>query len=353
MAEAAPMNGGKGKYSYANNSNIQREGFNSAKNLIKDVIIQNLDVKAIIISSISNTFTIADLGCSVGPNTFFSMQNIIESIEQKYGQTEGGLEFQVFFNDQVANDFNTLFASLPVDRRYYATGVPGSFHGRLFPASSICLAYSSSSIHWLSKVPRDLVDKNSPAWNKGKIHYTGAKDEVVGAYAAQFEEDMDMFLNARGEEILKGGMIVIIMPGVPDGIVEHDVGIAFSFLESILLDMVKEGLIEEDEVDSFNIPHVYPSIKQMSRIVEKNGRFNIVKTALRNARPDPKVPIDNEVAVMHLRALAEGTFANHFKSDTVVEVFTRAIQQKSKLGHLLDSSGIEVGAQLFAVLMRK
>lgn len=355
MAEAAPMNGGKGTYSYANNSHIQRDGFNSAKNLIKDVIIQNLDVKTIV-SSTSSTFTIADLGCSVGPNTFLSMENIIDGIEQKY-HTEGldpaDLEFQVFFNDQVANDFNTLFASLPVDRRYYVAGVPGSFYGRLFPPSSICLAYSSSSIHWISKVPKELVDKDSPAWNKGKIHYTGAKDDVVGAYAAQFDEDVGIFLSARGKEIVKGGMVVIIMPGVPDGTTTHDVGIAFSFLESILIDMVKEGLIDQDEVDSFNIPHVYPSVEQMSRIVEKNGCFSIVKMELRNARPDPKAPIDYEVAVMNLRAFAEGTFANHFRSNTVEEIFRRAIQQKSKFVHMLDSSGIEVGAQLFAILMRK
>lgn len=355
MAESAPMNGGKGIYSYANNSHMQRDGFNSAKNLINDVIIQNLDVKTIV-SATSNKFTIADLGCSVGPNTFFSMENIIDGIEHKY-HTEGldpaDLEFQVFFNDQLANDFNTLFASLPVDRRYCVAAVPGSFYGRLFPTSSICLAYSSSSIHWLSKVPKELVDKNSPAWNKGKIHYTGAKDDVVGAYAAQFDEDADIFLNARGKEIVKGGMVVIITPGVPDGTATHDVGIVFAFLESILIDMVKEGLIDEDEVDSFNIPHVYPSVEQMSRIVAKNGCFSIVKMELRNSLPDPKAPIDNEVAVMHIRALAEGTFMNHFRRNAVEELFRRAVQQKSKLGHMLDSSGVEFGAQLFAILMRK
>ncbi|XP_073057660.1 loganic acid O-methyltransferase-like [Primulina eburnea] len=357
MAEGAPMNGGKGIYSYANNSHFQREGFNAAKNLIMDILIQNLDVKSLVSSTMSKTFTIADLGCSIGPNTFLAMENIIDGVEHKYrveGLDPNNLEFQVFFNDQVANDFNTLFASLPVDRRYHVAGVPGSFYGRLFPRASICLAYSSSSIHWLSKVPKELVDKNSPAWNKGKIHYTGARNEVVGAYAAQFDEDMDVFLNARGEEIVKGGMIVIIMPGVPDGgTVTHDVGVAFSFLESILIDMVKEGLIDQDEVDSFNIPHVYPSVKQMSRIVEKNGCFSIVNMKLRNARIDPKAPLDLELGVMHMRALAEGTFKNHFSGDTVEEIFRRAIQLKSKFGHMLDSSGIEVGAQLFAVLMRK
>ncbi|XP_073136656.1 loganic acid O-methyltransferase-like [Henckelia pumila] len=244
MAAGAPMKGGIGTYSYANNSQRQREEYDSAKNLIKHVLIQNLDVKSLVSSG--NAFTIADLGCSIGPNTFLAMENIIDGVGEKYdiqGHNPTNLEFQVFFNDRVANDFNSLFASLPVDKRYYAAGVAGSFWGRLFPDSSICVAYSSFALQWLSKIPKELVDKESPAWNKGKIHYTGrgAKKEVVGAYAAQFEQDMDAFLNARGMEIVRGGMIVILIPGVADGVVAHSSGVALTFLESNLCDMVKES----------------------------------------------------------------------------------------------------------------
>lgn len=63
---------------------------------------------------------------------------------------------------------------------------------------------------------------------------------VAEAYADQFEEDMELFLRARGEEIVKGGMVIIIMPGVADGVLTHDVGIAITFLGCILMDMVKE-----------------------------------------------------------------------------------------------------------------
>ncbi|XP_073148127.1 loganic acid O-methyltransferase-like [Henckelia pumila] len=353
---AAPMNAGSGAFSYANNSSYQRTGFNSAKNLIKDVLIQSIDVKTLMSSTISNTFTITDLGCSTGPNTFLAVENIIDAIEQKYrsqGENPASLEFQVFFNDQVSNDFNTLFASLPVDRHYYAAGVPGSFRGRLYPNSSICLAYCASSIHWLSKIPEELVDKNSPAWNYGKIHYTDARDEVVAAYEAQFEADMDGFLNARGKEIVRGGVIVIISPGVPDGALANHVGITFRFVESILIGMVKEGLIKQDGVDSFNIPHVYPSVKQMSKIVEKNGCFSIKKMEMRNTRTELEASIDHDGAIMHLRAAMEGTFLKHFGRKTAEELFKRTIQQKSTLYDMMDKSRSEIGAQIFAVLTRK
>ncbi|THF97749.1 hypothetical protein TEA_002855 [Camellia sinensis var. sinensis] len=111
-------------------------------------------------------------------------------------------EFQLFFNDHASNDFNTLFTTLPPDRNYFAAGVPDSFYGRFFPKSSIHLMYSSFALHWLSKVPEELLDNGSLAWNKGKIHYTIASKEIADVYAAQFAKDMDTFFNARADEII-------------------------------------------------------------------------------------------------------------------------------------------------------
>jgi len=218
---------------------MQKEIIDGAKEMVRDVIIQKLDVKTILSSS--NTFYITELGCSVGPNTFSSMQHIVEALKDKYlyqnqviKSTNNIPEFQIFFNDHVINDFNTLFRSLPIDRSYYAFGAPGSFHGRLFPSRSIHFAHSSSAIHWLSKIPKELLDEKSPAWNKGLIHYVGASNvEIVNAYVAQFEKDMEMFFNARAEEIVPGGMMVLVTAFSGYG---HFLG----FFGSSLMDMVNE-----------------------------------------------------------------------------------------------------------------
>ncbi|KAI9079521.1 hypothetical protein K1719_038493 [Acacia pycnantha] len=81
-----------------------------------------LDLETLLHDS-SNVIRIADLGCSVGPNTFFIFQNFIDTLNLK-SQSQGhgfdSLEFQVFFNDHVGNDFNTLFKSLPEEKQYYA-----------------------------------------------------------------------------------------------------------------------------------------------------------------------------------------------------------------------------------------
>ena len=163
---------------------------NAAKRLITEAVVEILDIENF---ASSNSFRIADLGCSVGPNTFFAVQNIIAAVQFKYqcqGLDPQLPEFEVLFNDHTSNDFNTLFSSLPLDRKYYAAGVPGSFYGRLFPNGSLHLVHSSYTNHWLSRVPKTVVDINSSAWNKGRIHYTSAKDEVIKAYEAQYVEDI-------------------------------------------------------------------------------------------------------------------------------------------------------------------
>ena len=75
--------------------------------IVGEAIVKIVDILKI---SPSTTIRVADLGCSVGPNTFFAMENILEAIElkcQNQGLDSQIPEFQVFFND-----FSTLFASL-------------------------------------------------------------------------------------------------------------------------------------------------------------------------------------------------------------------------------------------------
>lgn len=195
--------------------------------------------------STSNTIRIADLGCATGPNTFNAMQDLIDAIVQKYKSlcpTSPLPEFQVYFNDQASNDFNSLFSALPAERQYFAVGVPGSFHDRLFPESSLHFVYTSYSLQWLSALPEELSDKNSPVCNKGRVHYTNAPNEVLNAYSTQFAMDMENFLNARAKEVVPGGMMVMIFAGIPKGkpYSEIPTGIMYDFISRILMNMVTE-----------------------------------------------------------------------------------------------------------------
>ena len=216
---------------------------NAAKQIVSEAIVENLDILKF---SPSTTVRVADLGCSVGPNTFFAVQNILEAIElecQNQGLDSQIPEFQVFFNDHTSNDFNSLFSSLPPNRRYHAAGVPGSFYSRLFPNRSLHIVHSSFSIQWLSRVPKKVVDRSSPAWNKGRIYYASAADEVVEAYSAQCAEDMARFLQARAQEIADGGLMILIFAARPDEIPHSQLvaNIIHDMLGCCLMDMAKKA----------------------------------------------------------------------------------------------------------------
>ncbi|XP_028087532.1 probable S-adenosylmethionine-dependent methyltransferase At5g38780 [Camellia sinensis] len=337
-----PMNGGDGANSYSKNSRYQVEAVNVVTEMIKEAIAKKFDVTSLSFSS--NTIRIADLGCSVGPNTFIAMKNILEAIEWKYHS----IAYPFPQNE------NTLFTTLPPDRQYFAAGVPGSFYGRLFPKSSIHLMYSSFALQWLSKVPEELLDNGSLTWNKGKIHYTIASKEIADVYAAQFAKDMDTFFNARADEIIVGGMMILIMPGFADGVqYSQDPSCPFFYaFNQSLLDMVKLGMINEDEVDSFNLPLYATSPKEMAKLVERNGCFNIERMEVSNTRPQNDGPPIVPAILTHYRVGLEGIFTKHFGSKIVDELFERTLNKSAEISSMLESSCVE-GAQLFLVLKRK
>lgn len=321
------VKGGLGNNSYFKNSVYQRLATDVVKDIIDDEISKKLDVKSLISTS-NNTIVLADLGCAVGPNTFTSMERIIDVIKRKYQSqcpTSAMPEFQVLFNDQPSNDFNTLFISLPPEREYFAAGVPGSFYKRLFPESSLHVAQCHYSLYWLSKVPEELEDKNSPAWNKGRIHYTSAPDVVLKAYAKQWADDFNDFLNARAKEMVPGGLLIVVMPSIPDGMPYSELanGILFNLMASILLDMAKRGLIREEEVDGFNLSIYAAPPGEFAAAVEKNGYFSIEAIGLTNPAPwlTDDVHVDMREFLRHIRAAWEGMFIKQFPSDVVDEFF--------------------------------
>ncbi|XP_047974987.1 loganic acid O-methyltransferase-like [Salvia hispanica] len=339
----SPMNGGSGTHSYARNSTWQRSGAAAVEDALKEAVMENLDLQKVLCDSKSNTFVVADLGCSVGPNSFHAMETIIKAVQRKCDKIS--LEFQVAFNDRIGNDFNTLFASLPEHgrRNYFAMAVAGSFYGNLFPSSSVHIAYSSASLNWLSKVPVGLTAEGSPAWNAAKIHYSGAPDAVARAYEEQFEEDMDIYFRCRAREIAAGGLILITMAAVPNRDVQHRMAHTLTFIEPVLIDMVKEGVLAQERVDLFNIPIIFPCIEEIRRLVEKNKCFEIVKMERLEVEGDAKN------AVMHIRAALEGSLNNHFGNEIVEQVFERAIQHQHKLHSALMNT---TSTGIFAVLRR-
>ncbi|KAI4313843.1 hypothetical protein L6164_026791 [Bauhinia variegata] len=331
---------------------LQREVIEDAKKLIQDGIAKNFETKTSSGSS-KNPICIADFGCSTGPNTYIAMQYIIEAIELQY--KSHGLaapEFQVFFNDLVANDFKTLFRNLPPNRNYFGAGVPGSFYGRLFPKETLHFIYSSSTLHLISKVPKEIIDKNSSAWNKGRINYANAPKEVVDAYATQFQKDVETFLHCRAQELADNGLMALQVGAAQDVILQQNIypGKDIELLGSCLLDMAKVGLISEEKMDSFNLPVFFSTTKDLKTIFERNNDFTIER--IEKLSPKSLFLPDVRMFVLHRRAVFEGLIENHFGEGIVDELFDRFMKKVVESPDIMKVTMLTL-VVLFVLLKRK
>nr|GMD85495.1 salicylate carboxymethyltransferase-like [Ipomoea batatas] len=167
------------------------------------------------------TISIADLGCSSGPNTFLAVSDLVKAVDTARKKLrQNSPEFHIYLNDLPSNDFNTIFQSLQKHQEEikrelgdgsgpcFFNGVPGSFYERLFPTDSLHFVHSSYSLHWLSQVPKGIEE------NKGNIYMSASSPpSVIKAYYKQFESDFSTFLKCRSEELVKGGMMVLTTMG--------------------------------------------------------------------------------------------------------------------------------------------
>ncbi|XP_059639542.1 loganic acid O-methyltransferase-like [Cornus florida] len=345
--ESFPMTGGDGEYSYTKNSSPQKRAADRAKPMLAEAIGENLDI---VPGSPTKSISIADLGCSVGNNTFIAVKNIIEAIQEKYqkqGHTSSPLEFQVFFSDHASNDFNLLFLSLPTDRQYFVCGVPGSFYTRLFPKASLNVIHCSSALHWLSKVPPELGDLKSPCCNREKIFYANAPKEIGEAYAAQYERDMETFLGARAQELAPGGLMVLLISGRISGTLpgKSSLGPQFEPLESSLVDMANEGIISKDKLALFNLPMYSPSPEEIEKIIERNGNYIAKKI---EKMPDRTFGLFKK---QECRAGFEALIKAHFGSEILDELFDR--YEAKVTGRPPPGVAEGIGMGIFILLKRK
>nr|XP_048321743.1 loganic acid O-methyltransferase-like [Ziziphus jujuba var. spinosa] len=292
----------------------------AGQNIVKEEIAKHFDIKSL--PSSTKSIRIVDVGCFYGLTTVHAMNNVMDAIKSKY-ESEGlenqVPEFEVFFNDLESNNFNALFKFLPPNRDYFAAALPASFFNPILPKQSLHVVHSSNSLNWLSEIPKEITDSSSPAWNKGKIHYTNAHKEVVKAYSAQYAKDWQSFLRARAHDVAVGGLMALFVPSVPEIHLSSETLSCSDFVifGDCMMDMAKEGIIKEEQVDSFNLGFYFSCPRELKDIMERNVEFSIESMAKLDGLTSNGVPIEKRALI--LRGGLEGFFKRHFGSDEVVD----------------------------------
>ncbi|KAJ8772672.1 hypothetical protein K2173_027849 [Erythroxylum novogranatense] len=333
------MNKGVGETSYAKNCAVQNKIISVAKPVMDESVKEMLSS-----TGIPASITIADLGCSSGPNSLSVISQIIDFVfaHCKY-LSHRVPEFTVFLNDLPCNDFNTIFGLLP---QFYTqlkeekgdkfgpcfvSAMPGSFYGRLFSTRSLHFVHSSSSLHWLSQVPPGLDVEASRNMNKGKIYISKSSPQcVLDAYALQFRKDFSMFLRSRSEEIVPGGCMVLSFLGRSStDPASADACYQWELLAEALMALVAEGHLDEEKVDSFNAPYYAPSVEELKMEFEKEGSFIISHEETFDVEWDAGVvegmytKSRGQKVTKTIRAVVESMLESHFGTEIMDELFVK------------------------------
>ncbi|XP_059666388.1 probable 7-methylxanthine methyltransferase PCS2 isoform X2 [Cornus florida] len=328
--QALDMNRGGGESSYSQNSKFQQKRSSITKPILENSV-QSLISKGFHLHKLLN---VVDLGCSTGPNTFSVIQTVKETVEKKCKELNCQTpEIQFYLNDLPGNDFNSLFKGLSgfcdqtQGESFYAAGVPGSFHGRLFPRNTLHFVHSSCSLHFLSQVPKGLTSNEGLPLNKGKVYISTTSPPVVReAYLTQFQEDFTLFLKSRSEELVPDGCIFFTIRGSADP-TSKDCCWQWELFAEAIAELVSEGLVEEGKLDSFNLAYYLPSPEEVQDIVEKEGSFAIEHLETFSFEIGDKQEKDTwsqgEKFANSMRFYTESLISHHFGEEIVDKLFQK------------------------------
>ncbi|KAL4387396.1 hypothetical protein GQ457_09G028020 [Hibiscus cannabinus] len=336
------MKGGVGKDSYGNNSTHPRTVISMVKPVLGESMVE-------LYSAMSSVecLKIADLGCSAGPNTLLVVSEIIDIIDETCQRLKRPPPcLQAFLNDLPGNDFNAIFScSLPsfyeslerekgteFGNNCFVAGVPGSFYGRLFPPNSLHFVHSSYAIMWTSKAPKELVSEKGSALNKGNICVAKTSPPAVfEAYLEQFKRDFALFLRCRADEIVPGGHMLLTTMG---SIKSNDPLSIWEFVGLKLNEMVVEGLIGDEKLESFDLPYYAATGEELRSVIEAEGSFELQRLEAFNMdwddyikKADGNRVLDKAaraaIIARDIRAVGEPILASHFGEDIMDDLFRR------------------------------
>ncbi|KAL9457290.1 hypothetical protein AB3S75_006353 [Citrus x aurantiifolia] len=315
------MNGGEGENSYANNSLTQKEAIVKAKPLLEQ------SLNDLYCNGFPDCITVADMGCSSGPNALLPTWEAIDSLDKICNRLNRKPPvLHSFLNDLPGSDFNTVFKSLPsfyqrlrTEKGHefgscFVAAAPGSFHARLFPPNFLDFVYSSNALHWLSQIPKEPM----------------SEFDIHRAYLDQFKSDFSAFLKFRSEELKCGGRMILTL-------LYNDSFHATSPGEPALLvikDMISEGLIEESKLKSSNFPIYAPYVDEVKQVIEREGSFDIHQLETFHVSwLEGFVENDNEgldkyargkYVTRHVRAVGESLLSSICGDDAIVgEIYRR------------------------------
>lgn len=145
--------------------------------------------------------TLADYGIADGGTSKELWQGILDVIKKQ----NNSVFIEVIFNDLPSNDFNALGENasslMEGDQNLAVSMIPRSFYEPICSPNSLDFCFSSTAMHWLSKLPKNLTYHT---------HVNAVEQlEDKRIFQAQSQMDWNTILLARATELKSGGQMVV------------------------------------------------------------------------------------------------------------------------------------------------
>ncbi|KAL4187772.1 hypothetical protein AMTRI_Chr09g20740 [Amborella trichopoda] len=204
-----------------------------------------------------------------------------------------------------------------------------------FLDSGCCTPINSSFLELLHlsfvfklKVPPGLYDEYGKPLNKGNLYITEDSPSVTHAFLQQFQGDFSLFLK------------FLFIGRRTKQAADKEGGLIWTPLSQAIKNLVSKGFIEEEKLDSFDLPYYGPSAEEVQEEVKREGSFTISRFKQIRIAPWGANQNGKDLALM-LRAAAEPLIKYQFGEevmDILFEENAELIQShidegKKKLNH--------------------
>lgn len=255
QSEGITMSGG-GLYSLATTG--AKDVIDAATPLVLNAI------KALPERSISDGFTISDMGSADAGTSLEMIGAAIDAVSKRRPSTE----ITVVYTDQPRNDFNALITNVyglgPFEtylekyENVYPLVSGTSFYRQIIPTNSLNLGFSATAMHWLSNKVCNISNH---------VQAVGAEGNELKLFREQACKDWRQILMHRARELKPGGKLVLINFGTDEQgrYLGNTGGInMFDTFNRIWLEFVEAGRITQIEYENMTLPQYYNSIEEFS-----------------------------------------------------------------------------------------
>ncbi|CAF3630023.1 unnamed protein product, partial [Rotaria sordida] len=207
----------------------------------------------------STSLIIADFGSSHGQNSIQTMKIIIEYLT-KMNKLRGSP--LIIHNDLPMNDWTRLFQLLAEDNSYRGLANGCSFYEECLPRNCLSIAFSSASLHILSKKPCNIN-------NHCYFHFANENEREIFKNQSKF--DFNSFIKYRSQELQSGGILILNIPCVNEN---GEMGFNFYF-DLIYKCAQLLTILTSQELIDFTIPFYLRSLSECIDL-ELFNRYSLV-----------------------------------------------------------------------------